>query len=133
DTFQRQAPTRERFVDKDDPLLDCAEIRGEVLANVDAPALPSTVVGAARDSSVHELTIAHDVLEKRVYAVNGNTNVPSPVQVNPGDAVTFRIRYPIPSGDAEQLFVEDFLPFPIFTAQLFTFNACGPNVPPAQT
>jgi hypothetical protein len=34
--------------------------------------------------------------------------------VHPGDQVTFRITYTVPSSDAENLTIQDWLPLPIF-------------------
>ena len=83
---------------------DCATIRAETLANVNAPAVPATVAGPASDHSEAQLSIVHGTVKKTVYAINGSTTFPKPVKVNPGDDVTFRIEYTIPSGDAEDFY-----------------------------
>ena len=111
--YKRQPPALEAFVDKGDPLLNCVVARGQVLGNVNAPALPGSVVlGPTFDSSATSLQTVVGRLNKSVYAINGNTAFPTPPKVSPGDAVTFRIQYPIPSSDAEKLKVVDYSPIP---------------------
>lgn len=131
DVFQWQDSALELFVDKDDVLLDCAEIRAETLANANVPAVPSTVAGPASDHSEAQLSIVHGTVKKTVYAINGNTSFPQPVKLNPGDDVTFRIEYTIPSGDAEDFFFEDYLPLPVFRSDKLKYLAClAPPFPP---
>jgi len=132
DAFRRQAPSLERFVDKDDVLFNCVKIEAGTLDNTNAPTLPNVSSGAAFDSSQQKVTIVHGLLKKTVHAVNGNTNLPSQVHVNPGDDVTFRIQYTLPSGDAEDFFYEDYLPLPIFTASTLSYQGCGPPLPTPQ-
>lgn len=133
DVFQWQDSSLELFVDKDDVLLDCAEIRAETLANVNAPAVPATVAGPASDDSEAQLAIVHGTVRKTVYAINGSTSFPKPVKLNPGDDVTFRIEYTIPSGDAEDFYFEDYLPLPVFRSDKLKYLACLAPPPPAET
>jgi len=133
DEFQRQDSGLESFVDKDDPLRNCVEIRGDVLANANAPAVPSQVMGPASDDSLQSFAIVPGILKKSVYAINGSTSFPKPAKVNPGDLVTFRIEYPIPSGDAEDFFFEDYLPLPVFRVNQLKLQACLAPPPPAET
>ncbi|HET9229566.1 MAG TPA: hypothetical protein VFR31_22990, partial [Thermoanaerobaculia bacterium] len=130
DQYQRQPGNLEPSVDKFDPLLNCATAQAQVLQNSNNP-IPTTVVGTASDSSALKLRIAVHTLTKSVFAINGNTNLPTPLKVHPGDEVTFRITYPIPSSDAEQLKVEDFSPLPVLpVSSSFSFSPCG-FIPPA--
>lgn len=132
DQYQRQPAALEPFVDKDDPLLNCATATAQVLANVNAPALPSSVTGNAADSSAFDFRIVVGQLNKTVFAINGNTAVPPQPKVSPGDLVTFRIQYPIPSTDAEALKVVDYSPLPVLpVSSAFTFSpSCGVSIPP---
>ncbi len=113
----------DRFVDKDDPLANCVTIRGEMLTNVNPPMIPSPIGATATDDSETLTSIAADVITKTVYAVKrsgqeicGPTTSPCPAkpQVTPGDEVTFRIEKVIPSSDAENLTIQDWLPLPVF-------------------
>jgi fimbrial isopeptide formation D2 family protein/uncharacterized repeat protein (TIGR01451 family) len=132
DQYQRQPGTVEPFVDKDDPLLNCATATAQVLANVNAPAVPGSVVGNASDSTALKFRIVVGKLDKTIYAINGNPPGSLPPKVHPGDAITFRIKYPIPSTDAEQLKVVDFSPLPVLpVSPLSTLNpSCSLSIPP---
>lgn len=58
-------------------------------------------------------------LVKTIYAINGLTWFTTPVQVSPGDAVTYRVVYSMPSSDAEEIVMVDYLPLPVFSASQF--------------
>ncbi len=109
-----QAPA-DTSVDKDDPINNCVRIDGEVYHNKDdANDVPTDVIGSANDTSFTCVILPSEALEKSVYAINGwfwGGGIPD---VLPGDDVTFRIEYPVPSGDAENLTIRDWLPLPIF-------------------
>jgi large repetitive protein len=96
-----------------------------------SPATPSPVT--VRDDSDVDGIINFDFLKMSVYAVKRgagficgpSTSLPGspspcplpqavPPDVRPGDQVTFRIEYKIPSGDAENLVIQDWLPLPVF-------------------
>jgi uncharacterized repeat protein (TIGR01451 family) len=113
----------DNYVDKDDPINNCVEVRGEVYKNVNAGGMPWEDIGGTSDDSCTCTRIVEGSLEKSVYAVkrNGieicgpNTPLCSPApDVLPGDDVTFRIQYEIPSGDAENLVITDWVPLPVF-------------------
>jgi uncharacterized repeat protein (TIGR01451 family) len=128
DKFSNQQQLGDQFVDKHDPLTNCVEIKGDVFKNEPATIVPTQVIGSAQDDSFSQISIVTDILKKSVYAVKRGTtvvcgpfpntacsNLPSaPQEVRPGDQVTFRIEYTIPSGDAENLTITDWLPLPIF-------------------
>jgi uncharacterized repeat protein (TIGR01451 family) len=105
----------DNYVDKDDPISNCVAMLGEVYKNVDALDIPWEVIGGASDGSCTCTRIVEGSLEKSVYAVN-NVLVPpgTAPDVLPGDDVIFRIQYTIPSGDAENLVITDWLPLPVF-------------------
>jgi uncharacterized repeat protein (TIGR01451 family) len=123
------------YVDKHDPLCNAVDIQGVVYKNYSNPiAVPPAVspTQIAEDSSATKISIVTDVLTKSVYAVKRGTNYmcgPSSVssfaclpgqQVFPGDQVTFRIEYRIPSGDAQSLTIRDWLPLPKFNVSGFS-------------
>ncbi len=132
DQYQRQPLALEPFVDKGDPLLNCTIANAQVMGNVNAPTLPSQVLGLTNDSSATEVEIVIGRLDKSVYAINGNTTFPLPPKVSPGDRVTFRIQYPIPSSDAEKLKVVDYSPIPALPISGFALDAgaCSNFAPP---
>lgn len=129
DTFTN-VPLPAKYVDKDDPLCNAVDIQGTVYKNVSIPHLvpaPVSPVQIAEDTSASKIAIVTDVLKKSVYAVRRGTSwscgpsslgsqpaCASGQQVFPGDQVTFRIQYVIPSGDAQSLNIRDWLPLPIF-------------------
>lgn len=132
DQYQRQPGTLEPFVDQNDPLLNCTIAAAQVLANANAPAVPSSVLYNTSDSSATEVRIVTGRLNKTVYAINGNTTVPAQPKVSPGDKVTFRIQYPFPSTDVENLKIVDYTPQPPlkFTTALIP-DACNAASIPA--
>jgi uncharacterized repeat protein (TIGR01451 family) len=138
------------FVDKEDPMTNCVEVDGTVMTNVDPPSQPTSTGVAADDDSGTAISIVGDTLKKTVYAVKGSSgfvcgpssvasnlcsNFPSsPQEVRPGDEVTFRIEKIIPSADAEDLTIEDWLPLPIFKVSTgFTFATTTCTVPGPNT
>lgn len=74
------------------------------------------------DDSGVGLVIEDDIVRKEIYAVNGDTDLAKyrdhngNINLQPGDEVTYRIVYVVPTGDVEQLRFTDFLPLPIFNA-----------------
>ena len=78
------------------------------------------------------VTIGTGGLTKTVYAVNGSTSLPNPLQVTVGDTVTYRVTQTVLTGNFEEFSLTDYLPQPMFhAAQLTVFNAAGSGVPPA--
>lgn len=85
----------------------------------------STTGSNYSDSSAASITIVSGSFTKSIYAVNGSTTLPSRLQ--PGDDVTYRLQYVVPSTDFTSISMDDYLPLPMFTAsQLTTFNAADP-------
>lgn len=127
-----------KFVDKHDPLNNCVAIHGDVYKNAKPLGnLPSSTVGTASDDSLTQLSVVADPLEKSVFAVrrvgldvcNGWTSsCQSAPEVLPGDRVTFRVEYKIPSGNAEDLKITDWLPLPVFSlAPPLNLPLCPPS------
>lgn len=132
----------DRFVDKHDKLSNCVNISGAVFQNVNKPVpinaptnIPNTVLGTAQDNSATSFDIVPDKFGKRVYAVRRGSgflcggsgppcsNFPNPPQeVRPGDHVTYLVEKIVPSSDAEDLVIRDWLPLPVFDVTGMTFN-----------
>jgi uncharacterized repeat protein (TIGR01451 family) len=156
DDFQFPVSPGDKYVDKEDPMNDCVRIEANVLQNLPRPSpintpinIPGTVVTTAQDDSAANLMIVGDTLVKTVYEVTrANTlgvfnpvcgpsgpacsnSLSAPQEVRPGDRVTFRLEKTIPSGDAEKLTVQDFLPLPIFDVNgpPFAMATCPPQPP----
>ena len=53
-------------------------------------------------------------LEKTIEFENGTPVTSLPITVNPGETVTFRLAFTIPTGDVEGLELKDFVPSPLF-------------------
>ena len=137
------------WVDKDDPMKNCATIEGSILENRDDPDMPDVSECQATDTSWTEFSIASDNITKTVYSVRrkvagimkeiwgpSTTTQPSIPQVAPGDEVTFRIEKTIPSSDAEDLTIQDWPPLPILdvmnprgNSSQETWSSFNPAVP----
>jgi len=121
DKFADAYPSGEDALNPRDELNNTVTITGEVLdLNTGAPLDPYAGPVISTDDSAEGLTIRNDVVEKTIYAINGNTNLSlfqdteGRINIKPGDVVTYRFTYSIPSGDVENLRFTDFLPLPIF-------------------
>jgi hypothetical protein len=121
DEFTDTYPSGEPSLNPRDVLSNSATITGEVLDLSSGPALtPYAGPVLSADDSAESLTIAQDQVQKTIYAVNGNTNLTlfqdtsGNINLQPGDVVTYRFTYTIPSGDIENLRFTDFLPLPVF-------------------
>jgi len=125
-------------VDERDLLSNSTTISGEVQGITGGNPAPSNGV-IARDSSGDSITIASGTFQKQIYAINGDTNLTSPIHIRPADEVTFRLIYTFPAGDAEDVFIEDMLPLPILDVDdvgvsNWVFNGTASNsAPPAGT
>ena len=132
------------FVDKDDPLTNTVTLTADILANSAACSTTLNPTGViAQDDSKTAIAIVTDFLEKTVYAIHRpnilNPNIcgpnttyittpcPSNPEVFPFDEVTFRLKKTIPSGDAENLTIRDWLPLPTFLVAggPFLYSQCG--------
>ncbi len=93
----------------------------------------ATTVGTESDDSAAEVEILSGSLLKTIYAINGvngtnNTTVDSDtgltigpsysssLEVRPGDVVTYRLRYTMPTSDVEGFSIVDYLPLPVYDA-----------------
>jgi uncharacterized repeat protein (TIGR01451 family)/fimbrial isopeptide formation D2 family protein len=125
ENFTDTYPSGDPSVDQGDILNDNVTINGDLLSTSDA----STPTGQSEaDTSAASVSIPRGTISKSIYAINGNQSVPSPVRIAPGDKVTYRITYTLPTSDFEGLVITDYLPLPIYNSTevtTFTNAACG--------
>ena len=134
DAFTHPHPG-DKWVDKLDPICNFVSISGRRYANYPAaslalPVLASPPAGAS-DTSGTLLTISGGTFTKSIYAKNGSTSGDlSAFTANPD--ITYELKYdPLPSSDAENFSVRDWLPRPVLTATapLIADGLCGVNPP----
>ena len=107
--FRDEFPSGDESVDQGDTFDNQVTVSGEVLDN---PTLTGTGQ-AESDGSSAGLAIGRHGLSKTVYAINGSTSFSTPIQIQPGDQVTFRLRYDLTTSDVEDLYFLDYLPLPV--------------------
>jgi conserved repeat domain/conserved repeat domain len=113
DTFAYPHPG-DKYVDKHDPIINCAIIRGELFKNVSSPTIPQTTGVKCDDDSHTNISILGGVLQKKIVCKNGTpiSSLSTP-QFAAGDTITFQIFMILPSGDTENLKFTDWLPKPV--------------------
>ncbi|MBK9711649.1 MAG: DUF11 domain-containing protein [Kouleothrix sp.] len=128
DRFADTFPSGDPYVNSGDHIDNSVTASGDLLSAVD---LAPTGQGES-DTSGTSVQIVFGTLSKSIYAINGSSSFATPVQVTPGDTVTYRITYDLASSDFEQLQFIDNLPLPIFSAAEITptLSAAG-GIPPA--
>ena len=97
-------------IDQGDVLQNGADVTGSVLAT--GTFMPTG--SSESDDSAADASIGTGGLSKSIYALNGAAPG-DPVRVRPGDLVTYRITYVMPTGDEENLRFDDYLPLPVFS------------------
>jgi fimbrial isopeptide formation D2 family protein/uncharacterized repeat protein (TIGR01451 family) len=127
------------FVDKHDPMNNAVHLTADGVRRVQGKNPPLTGVKCGDDSFTC-LAIPGDTLAKRVVAKNGGylQTIPNPLSPLPftvGDEITFRLTKVIPTGDAENITVDDWLPQPALTVAGFTttLTPCGTPPPGVNT
>lgn len=111
DDFTDNAPSGNSNVKAHDVLNNTVTAAGDLLNVTNL----STNGKSQQDGSASSLVIAAAPLVKSIYAYNGITALPNPLVILPGDTLTYRLQFTIPTGDVEGLGFNDFLPLPIFT------------------
>ena len=119
--FTDTYPSGDASVDQGDELGNTVTATGDVL---DTSTLVATGATAS-DGSATNVSIGYGNLSKSILAItNGNngevTLNPTSVKVKPGDKVTFRLAYSLPTSDFEDLVITDYLPLPVFDADEMT-------------
>lgn len=126
DQYSDNFPSGDPSLNSTDSLSNAVRIVGDVLDN--ATLNPTGFF--EDDGSNAGATIAAGTLTKTVYARNGV--VGAFTQIAPGDTITFRLQYSLPTGDVEQLRLQDYLPLPVLNAtEVSTFNDTISASPPA--
>ncbi|MFO0818029.1 MAG: SdrD B-like domain-containing protein [Pirellulales bacterium] len=96
-------------IDERDTISNTATLTADVLGAGFVP------TGATEsDSGGAVIQMVQGTWQKTIYAVNGSTVLPSPLRLNAGDEVTYRLQYNLAIGDYERLTISDFLPLPVF-------------------
>ncbi|EIJ43114.1 putative collagen-binding protein, partial [Beggiatoa alba B18LD] len=117
--------TTDASVDTGDRLFNNVAIKGNIVNS------SGTVIGTEDDNSADTLTIADIDITKSLYAINGNTAaVTNPTVLQPGDVVTYRLTVELPTADAENFYLSDYLPLPtlatISTTTVETYSGSPP-------
>ncbi len=111
--FSDNHPSGDASVDQGDVLNNTVAVTGSLLSVEDN----NTPTGQdEQDGSQAQVSIGFGELSKEIYAVNGNVNFTTPVEVRPGDTITYRIKYTLPTSDVEDLSFIDYLPKPVLEA-----------------
>ncbi len=109
ENFSDTYPSGDWSVDQGDTFQDNALILGRLLDTGTFAPGPNVT-----DDAAETLAIGTGGLTKSIYAVNGSTSFSSPVRIQPGDTVTYRITYVMPTSDEENLELADYMPKPVF-------------------
>ena len=129
--FSDNIPSGNPKLNPRDVLTNAVSVSGDVLNVTNVTALTG---GTASDSSTASVAIINSTVTKSIYAINGllstdpsfATRYIGPAGqylVSPGDTVTYRLDYYLPTGDVENLTLTDFLPLPVFNAtEITTFD-----------
>lgn len=96
------------------PILQGHDLNNRVdsSANMLSPT-DLTLLGTTSNTSSADVDVRFGGLTKSLYAVNGSLSIPS--RLAPGDSVTYRLQYDMPSTDFDSFKVDDYLPLPIFS------------------
>ena len=128
EAFSDNYPSGDPWVNQNDIFTNNVTISGAVLAASNLNPTGQT----EDDSSQAQVQVPTGSVNKSIYAVNGNTSLPPLVLISPGDVVTFRITYPLPTSDFEDLSLTDYLPLPVFDAtEVTSFSNIFCGVPVA--
>jgi len=138
DEFTYQPDKKKKFVDKDDPMNNCVVIRGRIYDNTDdkEPKPRANDDSVCSDGSGTSVMIKPDVFKKEIIARNGMALTAAsgvPPKYAAGDTITFRLSKTIPSGDWENLTIQDWGPLPVLDTNTLnlssTISSCGGNYP----
>ncbi len=134
DEFSDTFPSGDKSVDQGDVLDDSVIITGDVIETANL----AFATGSEPDGSSASVTIPRGAPDKSIYAVDGTVCSPQPctgVEIEPGDTITYRLQYGLPTSDFEDLYLIDFLPLPVlYAAEVTTFDdTVSAAAPPAGT
>lgn len=104
----------DRNINQGDSVGNRADITGRQTTN--GATVPT-------DTTATTTTIGQGSLAKSIYAVNGSTTLPSPLQLAVGDTVTYRLTETITTANFEDYRLTDYLPLPVLRAtEVTAFN-----------
>jgi len=129
-SFTDNFPSGNANIDLGDTMTNNVRVTGDLLQTIDV----TTLTGLNQtDTSASDFKIIEASLNKNIHAVNGNTTVPA--ELFPGDLVTYRLDYQLPTSDTEVLTLTDYLPKPAFDTTGFstTFNPTTLGIPAVDT
>ncbi len=135
DSYSSPPPSGELNLDQGDILTNLAVISANLILT--GSTTPSAQVLSDDGDTITEL--ARGTLVKDIFAYNGSTVLPpTPFDIVPGDLITFRLRYTLPTSDVEDLVLRDYLPIPVLDvtdAPAFSFIGGAPDasIPPENT
>ena len=122
-------------IDHGDSVGNDVTIAGDLVSVDDLQTLTG---GSEEDTSSSQETVPVGDLSKSIYALNGNTTLPIPLVVAPGDTLTYRLQYTLPTSDIDDLLLTDYLPLPTFnstevTTFIDTVDASAPRQAPSSS
>jgi len=112
EAYDGTVPSGDQPLNPYDKLDNSVVIAGDLL-NVNDVATPTGQ--SEEDDSAAGTQVPGTSLVKSIYAKNGIVgSYPGTTLVAPGDTITYRLQYNVPISDTENLYIDDFLPLPIF-------------------
>ena len=108
-------PSGNRAVVQGDNIGNTATVDARVLE--DDTLAPTGFQEPSADGAGFNIPVG--ALSKELYQING-VAPPSPATMRPGDEVTYRITYDLPTHNFEQFRLIDYLPLPVFSATTVT-------------
>lgn len=121
DEFTDNFPSGDASVDHGDELTNTVHIEADTVLDT-TNLQPTGATSAVIDDSAEELVISQGLTQKSIYAIHnpltGDTtlNPSGTPEIFPGNIVTFRLRYEMPSTDFEDFSLSDYLPLPVLDA-----------------
>ena len=108
--FSDDYPSGDASVDAGDAFAATVTIDSDVLDN---DMLLATMYEEA-DTSSANISIGRGSLQMSIVAINGVAPSGGTPEVQPGDEVTYRVQYDLPTADVEDLSFDVYLPLPVF-------------------
>jgi hypothetical protein len=132
DNYTDSFGTGDPSLNMGDSLSNTVSITGDILNN-------STLVPTGfseADGSGMQFNIATGSLAKSIYAINGTVGNFGPVNIGPGDNITYRLIFNLTLADVKNFYIDDYLPLPTLKANGFstTFGTTvDTSAPPANS
>ncbi|MEM1246735.1 MAG: LruC domain-containing protein [Acidobacteriota bacterium] len=129
--FSDDFPSGDASVDQGDSLSNDAVVDSVLHDVVELQATAATEA----DDTAAGVKLVFGSISKSIYAIDGNTSFAQPIEISPGDEITYRLEVTMPSADFENLVLSDYLPLPVFSAPEVTqlLSQADATVPAAGT